>query len=150
MDNRKMLVFTDWPLTQWNVEWYEYLMKMSFMSWAVGHTTRPSGGLGSPRSLPSSTRSAYRVTSCGISSTGYNMQHDCADMIFVNEWNNGFGVLLREMEKLTCKTYTGPKTGARGSRAKRETETDPLSSYTARSQTISLQDDRNLRHHTRL
>ena len=43
----------------------------------------------------------------------------CADMIFVNEWNNCFGVLLREMEKPICKTYTGPKTEARGSRAKK-------------------------------
>ncbi|KAL8893244.1 MAG: hypothetical protein Q9192_005457 [Flavoplaca navasiana] len=112
VNRRKLLVFCDWPITQWNVEMLLCTLGFKVLSMRSAHSAAvrdecveaftTKGNIEENQILSTSTR---------IAATAVNLQGDCDDVLFLDIPNNAQTLLqaaarvLRMGQKNPCNFY---------------------------------------------
>ena len=108
---RKVIIFTDWPFTQWVVEWSLMNLGYKVIGISIAHKSSDReaavDAFNDRHSL-----SDVLVTSTRLMATGYNLQYNCSDMIIAdcpqgeaNALQCG-GRILRIGQTRVCYLYT--------------------------------------------
>jgi len=90
---RKLLIFVDWPLIQWNLEMFLQNAGFNIVTIRAIHKNLDRDDCVNTFNDPNRNLQIL-VTSLNISATAINLQEDCSDVIFVDTPSNG---LLRLM-----------------------------------------------------
>ena len=107
---RKVIIFTDWPFTQWEVEWFLMSLGYNVIGIRSAHKMKDC----------ESALDAFKnqdnpvdvlVTSIRLMATGVNLQYDCSDMIFADCPQSALlaihcgGRILRMGQRRICNLY---------------------------------------------
>ena len=89
---RKLLIFTDWPMIQWEVELFLYLLGFNVVGIRAQHKAAERDDIVESFNDRASNLQIL-VTSLRISATALNLQNDCSDVIFVDTPSNAQSAL---------------------------------------------------------
>ena len=107
---RRVLVFTDWPVTQWNTELYLINLGFNVLSVRASHKAVDREKVISAFKDPRHPVQIL-ITSMRISATAINLQTTCSDVIFVDVPSNAntaqqaAGRVLRIGQERTCRFW---------------------------------------------
>ncbi|KAI4154772.1 MAG: hypothetical protein LQ341_000297 [Variospora aurantia] len=109
--DRKLLVFCEWPITQWLVELWLANLSLPFIAIRSMHKLADRDHALERFNDPDDPAKGL-VTSLAVGGTSSNMQHGGADVLYVDAWTNaqiaiqGSGRVLRMGQERKCTFYS--------------------------------------------